>query len=224
MANYDSAYTGQQIDSAIAKIESFSHTPLEIDTAITKFDSIESSPTAIDDAVTYLSILEGEVLPSQIRMCYDYYSNLTVTEEDINDVVTKFDTVNSQPEQIDDTVDIVVDNNAIAGQILTADGLGGSNWETNPVESLPSQIDDTVDIVVDNNATAGQILTADGNGGSSWTTPSSATKYYHHTAVWSKTVGAITHRWTVEWIDTNSGTSATSLLALYYLSTYYRSA
>lgn len=128
MPNYDSAYTGPQIDASVNFTESFNHTPSEIDSAIDTFDSIESTPANIDAAVNYLQILEGEILPSQIRSAYDYYSDLTVDASDVNTVVNKFNAVESQPSQIDDTVDKIVNNGAAMGKALLANGLGGSVW------------------------------------------------------------------------------------------------
>lgn len=132
MPNYDSNYTGQQIDDAVNFTESFRRTPAEIDSALDTFESIESTPANIDDAVNYLQILEGEIMPSQIRMSYDYYDALEVTPTNVNDVVNKFNTVESQPSQIDDTVDKIVNNGAAMGKVLLANGLGGSAWGNLP--------------------------------------------------------------------------------------------
>lgn len=132
MANYDSNYTGRQIDDSVNFTESFNRTPAEIESALNTFESIESTPSNIDNAVNYLTLLEGELTPSQIRMMYDYYDGLSVTYQEVNAVVMKFNNVNSQPSQIDNTVDAIVNNNATIGQVLTADGAGGASWGNLP--------------------------------------------------------------------------------------------
>lgn len=222
MPNYDSNYTGQQIDDAVSFTESFRRTPSEIDSALDTFESIESTPANIDNAVNYLTILEGELAPSQIRMMYDYYDELEVTPTNVNDVVNKFNTVDSQPSQIDDTVDLIVDNSGTIGQVLTANGLGGATWG-NPswsdVESSPTQIDNTVDLIVDNSGTNGQVLTANGTGGSTW---ADAPKLYHHTVVFTRTEADDTKsRFTWEWIDSSAISSASNTHALAYIQDHF---
>lgn len=133
MPDYNSAYTGAQIDGAVAKVSSFTHTPAQIDSAVNKVSSIASTAVDIDDAVSYIGDLEGDsVSASDIALGLGIMARFTNTPEDIDATVDKFETVNSQPSQIDDTVEKIVDNNALAGELLTADGTGGSVWMTPP--------------------------------------------------------------------------------------------
>lgn len=133
MANYDSTHTGAQIDEGVDIALSFNHSPIEIDTAVDIVDNITSSPASIDNAVDYVSDLEGVgVDASSIASGLGFIGRFTNTPEDIDATVDKFETVNSQPSQIDDTVDLINTNSASIGQVLTADGMGGCSWANAP--------------------------------------------------------------------------------------------
>ena len=129
MANYDSTHTGAQIDEGVDIALSFNHSPIEIDTAVDIVDNITSSPASIDNAVDYVSDLEGVGIDaSSIASGLGFIGRFTNTPEDIDATVDKFETVNSQPSQIDDTVDLIVNNSASNYDLLVADGQGSCSW------------------------------------------------------------------------------------------------
>ena len=184
MANYDSNHTGAQIDAGVDIALGFAHSPLEIDSATTIVEAITSSPADIDNAVGYVDALEdANIDTSSIASGLGFIGRFTNTPEDIDATVDKFETVNSQPSQIDGAVNTIENNNATSGQVLTADGTGGCSWE-----NLPTGI-----------------------------------QLYHHSATFTK-VDQYNHRWAVEWIDTQNGSSASALLTLTFLSAWYRNA
>lgn len=131
MANYDSAYTGQQVDDAVNIALGFTHTPNEIDTAVTSFDTIVSTPSDIDDTVDYVdTLISASIDASSIASALGWIGSITVSPIDIDSVVNKFNLVNSQPSQIDATVDLIVNNTAPNGKVLTSNGNGSSTWQT----------------------------------------------------------------------------------------------
>lgn len=133
MANYDSNHTGAQIDAGVDIALGFNHSPIEIDTAVDIVDSITSTPANIDNAVDYVSDLESASIDaSAIASGLGFIGRFTNTPEDIDATVDKFETVNSEPSQIDDTVDLIKANSASSGQVLTADGMGGCSWDDVP--------------------------------------------------------------------------------------------
>lgn len=178
MPNYDSIYTGQEVDEAVSTARSFVHTPVEIDAAVSIVEDITVTPTQIDNAC----------------IGYQYYP----TQSRMNNACNFVDAVSSTPADIDATV-----------------------VKVNDITASATEINNSARVLFDNSATAGQVLTADGSGACSWQTPVASPSLYHHTATFTRIADRIS-RWAVEWIDADSGTSATATTTLFYLSTYYR--
>lgn len=94
MPDYNSPYTGVQVDAAVGKALAITVTPSEINAAVDKV---------------------GDITP---------------TAAEINAAVHKVGDITSSAEDIDNTVDIITDNGATDGDVLTATGDGGVEFRT----------------------------------------------------------------------------------------------
>lgn len=105
MPDYNSPYTGVQVDAAVGKAIAITATPAEINAAVDKV---------------------GDITP---------------TAAEINAAVQKVGDITSTAEAIDNTVDVITDNGASDGDILTATGDGGVEYRT-PAPVSWDDIDD----------------------------------------------------------------------------------
>lgn len=127
MANYDSIYTGQEVDEAITTARSFSHTPVEIDAAIDTLDQITATPAQIDNAAF---TIEYYPVPSRVGDSVDFTEAVNSTPAEIDATVAKVDDITATPTEINNSARILLDNSATNGQVLTADGAGACAWQT----------------------------------------------------------------------------------------------
>lgn len=127
MANYDSIYTGQEVDEAITTARSFSHTPVEIDAAIDTLDQITATPAQIDNAAF---TIEYYPVPRRVGDSVDFTEAVTSTPTDIDDTVNIVGAISASPTDINNSARILLGNSATNGQVLTADGSGSCAWQT----------------------------------------------------------------------------------------------
>lgn len=133
MANYDSIFTGPQIDEAINKIRSITNDGAAIDRAVDTVENIQSTPQAIDAAADYVAQLTGDVTPQEIIDSEEYTSAMTRTPAQVDLALDKVDAIPTA-EQITETVDMIVNNAAETGEILAADGAGGVQFIPSPTQ------------------------------------------------------------------------------------------
>ena len=177
------------------------HTGAQIDAGVDIALGFAHSPLEIDSATTIVEAITSS--PADIDNAVGYVDALEDANIDASSIASGLEFIGrftNTPEDIDATVD---------------------KFET--VNSQPSQIDGAVNTIEDNNATSGQVLTADGMGGCSWEDLPTGIHLYHHTITFTK-VDQWRHRWSIEWIDTVNNSSSSAMVALFYLSAYYRNA
>lgn len=133
MADYISNYTGPEIDDAISDVRSHTKTPAEIDAAVDKVEELASTAESIDDAVDYANDLAAERTVAEIDASVAITQALTHSPSAIDDSVSymqAMDGMGITPSKVDMVISKINDNNATVGQVLTANGAGGSSWET----------------------------------------------------------------------------------------------
>lgn len=133
MADYISNYTGPEIDDAISDVRAHTKTPAEIDTAVDKVEELVATATAIDDAVDYANNLAAARTVAEIDASVAITQALTHSPSAIDDSVSYMEAMSNMgilPSKVDMVIEKLDDNNATVGQVLTANGAGGSSWET----------------------------------------------------------------------------------------------
>lgn len=124
MADYNSAYTGAQIDAAISKANSAQQPPAEgafVDGDKTKLDGIEAGADATDTAnVTAAgALMDSEVTNLAAVKAFDPTDYATAAQGALADTAT----------QPGDDASTLGSGAATDGYVLTADGAGGTAWE-----------------------------------------------------------------------------------------------
>lgn len=127
MANYDSIYTGQEVDEAITTARSFVHTPVEIDTAVSIVEDLTVTPTQINNACN-----DYQNYPSstEIGNACDFVAAVESTPAEIDDTVVKVNDITASATEINNAARLLFDNSATVGQVLTADGSRACSWQT----------------------------------------------------------------------------------------------